>query len=65
MPQGPPELQEEFGNDWKALQTVSENYIVGKGFVIQPKVKGYKATPLEHRALEYLWLEWDYAFEGC
>ena len=65
MPSGPPELQEEFGDDSKAFQVISENYIVVRGFVISPKVVGYKPTPLENRALDYLWLEWDYAFKGC
>lgn len=65
MPQGPPELQEEFGTDYAALQIIKENYTEGKGFVIRPKVEGYKSTELENRALNYLWLEWDYGFEGC
>lgn len=65
MPSGPPELQREFGDDATALEFIDKNYEVGKGFVIRPRVAGYKATAKENRALDYLWLEWDYGFEGC
>lgn len=65
MPQGPDYLQEEFGDDSNALAVIDTNYIVDKGFIIRPKVAGYRATALENRALDYLWLEWDFAFEGC
>lgn len=65
MPAGPPELQEEFGTDSAALKVIEENYTFGKGFIISPKVEGYKPTPLENRALDYLWLEWDWGFWGC
>jgi hypothetical protein len=65
MPQAPTYLQEEFEDDSVALKTIENNYEVGKGFVIRPRIVGYKGTDLENRALDYLWLEWDFAFEGC
>lgn len=66
MPSGPPELWKDFPDgDSDALIAIDENYVVGKGFVIRPKVVGYKPTEIENKALDFLWLEWDYAFEGC
>ncbi len=65
MPSAPPYLQEMFDNDSVALAIIGEHYSVGKGFVIRPRTPGYKATTQEEHALDYLWLEWDFAFEGC
>jgi hypothetical protein len=66
MPSGPPELWDLFPNgDADALEAIAENYTVGKGFVIRPKVAGHKPSELENAALDHLWLEWDYAFDGC
>ncbi len=65
MPQAPEYLREEFDDDRSAFAVIEKNYVDDKGFVIRPKVEGYKPTALEKRALDYLWLEWDYAFEGC
>lgn len=66
MPCGPPELAAKFPNgDSEALQVIAVNYDVGRGFVIRPKVAEYKPTERENDALNYLWSEWDYAFEGC
>jgi hypothetical protein len=66
MPSGPPELWKYFPNgDGDALKAIAENYVVGKGFVIRPKIAGYKPTDIENKALDFLFFEWDYAFEGC
>lgn len=66
MPSAPLDLQNKFpGMDQEALEVIDANYSVGKGFVIRPKVAGYKPTERENDALNYLWLEWDFAFEGC
>lgn len=66
MPSAPPDLQDKFpGYDKEALNVIAKNYTVDKGFVIRPKTAGYEPTERENDALNYLWLEWDFAFEGC
>lgn len=65
MPSGPPELWKVFPNgDSDALDAIEDNFVVDKGFVIRPKVKGYKPTYRESLALDHLFLEWDYAYEA-
>ena len=64
MPQAPEYLREEFDDDQAAWKVLNEHYREAKGGLIVPRVAGYKATEQENRALDYLWLEWDYGFEG-
>lgn len=52
----------EFDDDGAALNAIEENYIIPKGFIIQPKVDGYKPTELEGAAIDYLCAEWDFGY---
>ena len=63
MPQASEELRSKFpGGDGEALDVIDKNFVVPKGFVIHPKVKGYKPTKREDDALDYLFHEWDYGY---
>lgn len=64
MPQATPELAAKFpGGDTEALQVIKANFVVPRGFVIHPKVKGYKPTEREDDAIDYLFHEWDYGYD--
>lgn len=62
MPQAPDRLRTKFADDGTALRVIAVNFVDKKG-VISPKVKGYKPTKREQDAIDYLWLEWDYAYD--
>lgn len=63
MPQAPQYLRDEFADDGVALEVIAENFTVTRG-LIQKKSYGYIPTPKENHAIDYLWLEWDYAYLG-
>jgi hypothetical protein len=63
MPQASEALRAKFpGDDAEALEVLVANFTEDRG-VFRPKIKGYQPTQREAEALDYLWLEWDYAYE--
>ena len=62
MPQAPDELREKFPDgDGEAWEVLEANFVDNRG-LISPKQKGYTPTDRENEAIDYLWLEWDYAY---
>lgn len=51
-----------FENDSEAYTVISENFVIPRGFIIAPRVSGYKPNELEGAALDYLCDEWDYGY---
>lgn len=64
MPSAPSYLQEMFEDDSSALDVIEENFNVSKGGLITRKNPAYIPSEREEHALDYLFLEWDYACEG-
>lgn len=62
MPQAPEALRELFVDDSQAWEVLGSNFTDDRG-VIRPK-PGHQVTVGEAAALDYLVLEWDYAFEA-
>ena len=62
MPQAPGYLQAMFKDDADAWRHLS-NFYDDHG-VIRPKIAGTVPTEKQIDAIDYLWLEWDYAYEG-
>lgn len=63
MPSAPPELAAKFPRgDEQAFEIIDANFNTRRDGMIEPKVVGYKPTPEEDEALDYLWLEWDYGY---
>ena len=63
MPQAPKKLQDKFPDyDREALEVLRINFIVARGGIIRPKKDGYAPTDRENDAIDYLFLEWDYAY---
>lgn len=64
MPQASDELRAKFpGHDEEAFKVLEENFVVRRDGMIVPKVKGYKPTPREDDAIDYLFHEWDYGYD--
>lgn len=61
MPQAPDALRALFANDGEAWEVLRENFTDTSG-VIRPK-PGHAPTVAECAAIDYLVLEWDYAWE--
>ena len=62
MPQATSELQAKFpGCDTEALDVLGDDVTIVRG-VIRPK-QGVILTQRQYDAVEYLFQEWDYAFE--
>lgn len=64
MPQGPVYLHKMFGTDGVALRALDKNFNVNRGSLITPKDPDYTPNHYENMALDYLFLEWDYVYEG-
>lgn len=62
MPQASEELRAMFEDDRKAFDVLKENFVDTTGFVIRPRVDGYKMTEREGYAIDYLCDEWDYGY---
>jgi len=63
MPQATPELRKKFpGYDAEALNVLRQNFTNDRG-LIRRKDKNYKPTRREFDAIDYLFQEWDYAYE--
>ncbi len=59
MPSGPPELHEEFGSDRLAYLVLRMcGWRCSNGMWRMPPGRT-REYPVETRALDYLWLEWD------
>jgi hypothetical protein len=64
MPQASEELRAKFPEgEGQAMKVLEANFILHKGFVYRPKVRDYKPTPREDDAIDYLFHEWDFAYE--
>lgn len=64
MPQASNELRAMFpGHDAQALAVIDANFVVAKGWVIRPRVSGYKMSDQEGYAIDYLCDEWDFAYD--
>lgn len=63
-PQATPELCAKFpGDDAEALAVLEANFHTRlRGFIIRPKVSGYKPTEREDDAIDYLFHEWDWGY---
>lgn len=59
MPQANDELRARWTDD-KALELLKDNFTWPNGGFL-PKQIGYEATDEEESAMDYMWLEWDYA----
>jgi hypothetical protein len=62
MPQASPELRAEFEDDGVAWAILQGNFLEEAG-CIYPAVPGYKPNEKENRAIQYLFEEWDYAYD--
>lgn len=63
MPSAPEWLCEKFpGGDAEALGILDANFTVRRDGLIHPQVTGYKPTRREGEAIDYLFMEWDYAY---
>lgn len=63
MPSAPTWLCDLFpGDDEEALKVLERNFVVPRGFIIHPKVAGYKPTQRENEAIDYMFMEWDYGY---
>ena len=60
MPTGPERLRAKFSTPEAALAVLGDRYTCRKG-LIRPTVAGRAETAEEKDAIDYLWLEWDYA----
>jgi hypothetical protein len=63
MPQAPDALRALFDHDGEAWLVLHENFTDTRG-VIRPKA-GHVVTVAEAAAIDYLVLEWDYAYEAA
>ena len=65
MPQATDELRAKFpGDDGEALDVLEQNFVVDRTGVIRKKDSAYKPTDREFDAIDYLFQEWDYGYEG-
>ena len=65
MPQATPELRAKFPEwDGEALDVIRQNFTVDQGGVIRKKDPKYEPTEREWDAVDYLFQEWDYAYEA-
>lgn len=62
MPQAPDHLRALYAHDGEAWEVLGDNFTDDRG-VIRPK-PGHKVTVAEASAIDYLVLEWDYAWEN-
>lgn len=63
MPSGPPELHEKFGDDSNAWSVLFRaGYTDDRGMIVPPDEE-HRPTEEEREAIEYLILEWDYAWD--
>ena len=60
MPQAPNELRAKFEDDRVAWDVLKDNFIDHRG-LIKPK-PGYVPNDRDFEAIDYLVLEWDYAY---
>lgn len=64
MPQATPALRRKFPQgDAQALEVLSQNFIVNRGGLIRKAKEKYKPTKREYDAIDYLFQEWDYAYD--
>lgn len=62
MPSGPAHLHERFGDDWTAwLYLRRRGFTADKG-VVSPPWRGHTVTEGESDAIDYLFMEWDWAY---
>lgn len=61
MPQAPDYLRAKFAHDGEAWAALGDNFTDTRG-LIRPK-PGHKPTDREFDAIDYLVMEWDYAWE--
>lgn len=64
MPQAPEYLREDFEDDQAAFKVIDEHFEADNKGIIRPRTANHETTPEENRALDYLWMEWDYVFKG-
>lgn len=62
MPSGPAHLHLRFGDDWTAWMYLKRRGFTHSRFIVKPPFRGYKITKGESDAIDYLWLEWDWAY---
>lgn len=63
-PQASKILRDKFpGSNWQALKLLDKNFNISRDGVISRKSKAYNPTSREREAIQYLFLEWDYAYE--
>lgn len=62
MPTAPEPLRSEWTHE-DALECIRPNFYVSAG-VIMPRASTYSPDEREGRAIDYLFLEWDYGYES-
>lgn len=62
MPQGPSHLHEKFGEPHVALAVLLSTRFSLSGGVISPRVQDMVVSDEEGDAIDYLVMEWDYAY---
>ena len=62
MPSGPAHLHARFVNDSVAWDYLRRRGFKHKRFVISPPYRQYQLTKGESDAIDYLWMEWDWAY---
>jgi hypothetical protein len=63
MPQASEELRVKFPGWDEEAHAVLEANFTEKAGIFRPKIKGYKPTPREDEALDYMFHEWNYGYE--
>lgn len=63
MPQASDELRDQFEDDSAAMTVLQEHFSLSATGVIRPRTADRQATDREKAAIDYLVLEWDYAWE--
>lgn len=62
MPSGPAHLHERYVDDSVAWTYLRRRGFTQTRFVVAPPYRGYKLTKGESDAIDYLWMEWDWAY---
>lgn len=62
MPSGPAHLHLLFGDDWNAWVYLRRRGFTNDKGIASPPWQGHKITEMEEKAIDYLFMEWDWCY---
>lgn len=63
MPQAPANLRDQWADDFAAHDHLRGKIVVTRAGIIHPR-EGVTLSELDHSAVDYLCLEWDYGYDS-